>query len=135
MQFGYGWADVFNPTVSSLSAGAGAVRLVGAACQPVMFTGKDGSGNYLPAAGVLNSLTQHADNTWAETRPDQFQNRYDTGGLLKTMANPAGSRWSLTRTGNLITSILNPFGQKTSYSYDGSNNIRRITDAARNARV
>jgi YD repeat-containing protein len=75
-------------------------------------------------------MVQNGDNTWTQARPTGFQFRYDTGGMLKYMANPAGKRTSVVRSGNLISYLVSPFNRRTSYAYDGSNNLHRVTDAA-----
>src|SRR5437773_599336 len=83
-------AERFNPSITQVDSST--AQVITGVGQAHTYTDKDGSGRYLPPAGVVNALTLNGDNTWTETRPGQFQFRYDTGGLVKTLVNPVGSR-------------------------------------------
>src|SRR5579863_747999 len=134
IQFGNGWADVFNPTVTPLIVTnvTGYVSQIGTSCVPPLYTfgGRLFTGYTNPPPDVANSLYRNSDKTFTDARPDLFQNYYDSNGLLKRMANLAGARWTTARSGSLLTRITNPFNQRTTYAYDGSNNLRHIQDCA-----
>jgi hypothetical protein len=79
IQFGYGWADVFNPTVSLLSTTV--ARVVKDGCRAPVYTDKDGSGQFLAPSGVENALQQNGDPGapgFTETQPDDQKWVYDS---------------------------------------------------------
>ena len=55
---------------------------------------------------------------------------YDTTGVLRTIRNNAGVRWTLTWDSgvNFVQHIDGPLGRHTTFAYNGSNNIRHIQD-------
>ena len=65
---------------------------------------------------------------WTETQPDGTTFNYDSTGVLHTIRNNAGVRWTLTwNSGStLVSTSTGPFGRRTSFTYNASNNITRI---------
>jgi len=108
-EFGYGWTSLFNQQVTAIDAAtANVTKGTGTV---LLYTDKNGSGQYRAPGGVLNALVKNGDGTWTETQPNGMQLRYDTTGLLSGMQSVAGGRWTVSRdTGHRITKIADPVG-------------------------
>ena len=67
---------------------------------------------------------------WTETQPDGAAFTYDSSGVLRTIRNQAGVRWTLTWDSgfNTVQHIDGPLGRRTSFAYNASNLLRRIQD-------
>jgi YD repeat-containing protein len=128
IQYGYGWADLFNPSVTEISSEV-AMLIDGQGASYAYFD-KDSTGKYLAPEGVSSALKENAGGGWTETRVDGFQIVYDTSGLMSRMQSPAGGRWTVTRTGELLSAIIDPALRRTTYTYDGSSKLRTIRDCA-----
>jgi YD repeat-containing protein len=128
IQYGYGWAEVFNPVVSLVSATE--VHLINGVGAVHPYRDKDSLGRYLAPAGASNALATVAGGGWVETRPDGFQRRYDSTGSLSRLVSPAGRIWTVQHSGDLVTSIQSPIGTRTTYGYDGSDRLRSIQDSS-----
>src|SRR5262249_19332895 len=97
----------------------------------VYYNSPDAKNNYPGSPNNLNNTLHGAARPgWTETQPDGTTFNYDTGGHLRTIRNNAGVRWTLTWNSGvtLVQHIDGPFGRRTTFAYDGSNNIRRIQD-------
>ena len=72
----------------------------------------------------------NATTGWTETQPDGTSFNYDSTGVLRTISNRAGVRWTLTWDAafDLVQAIQGPFGRRTSFVYNASNFVRRIMD-------
>ena len=88
-------------------------------------------GNYAGSPNQYNNTLQGSVSSgWTETQPDGTTFNYDTTGVLRTIRNNAGVRWTLTWDSGVdfVQHIDGPFGRRTTFAYDGSNNIRHIQD-------
>ena len=80
-QFGYGWSNSLKQWVAAplrrphVTKGERSI---------LVYSNKDGSGQYRPPGGVATSLVRNADGT--ETQPDGFQLRYQA--LTKLLQSP-----------------------------------------------
>ena len=77
-----------------------------------------------------NTLTGNATTGWSETQPDGTSFNYDSTGLLRTIRNRAGVRWTLTWDAglDLVQAIQGPFGRRTSFVYNASSFVKRIVE-------
>ncbi|MCA9106252.1 MAG: hypothetical protein KDA83_12540, partial [Planctomycetales bacterium] len=89
-----------------------------------------GTGYYSPPFGSTSKL-QKTGSGWQETTEEFWVYDYDTTGRVINMSAPGGATWTVSYAGSSqrITSIESPVGRRTSYSYDGSSNLSKITDA------
>ena len=44
------------------------------------------------------------------------------------MQRPAGDVWTVLRSGDLLSAIVDPFNRRTTYSYDASSNLKSVQD-------
>ena len=86
--------------------------------------------SYSAAAPGQNTLTGNATSGWTETQPDGTNFNYDNTGVLRTIRNRAGVRWTLTWDSgfNLVQAIQGPFGRRTSFVYNASSFVKRIVE-------
>jgi RHS repeat-associated protein len=77
-----------------------------------------------------NLLVGSSTIGWTETQQNGTAFKYDASGVLRTIQNQAGVRWTLVWDSgfNTVQSITGPFGRRTSFAYDGASMIRRIQD-------
>ena len=97
----------------------------------VVYSAPDVEGNYAGSPNQYNNTLQGSMSSgWTETQPDGTTFNYDTTGVLRTIRNNAGVRWTLTWDSgvNFVQHIDGPLGRRTTFAYDGSNNIRYIQD-------
>ena len=86
------------------------------------------SNNGTSYANVLpnqNTLVGNSTTGWTETQPDGTSFNFDNTGVLRTVRNRAGVRWTLTWDSgfNHVQGIQAPFGRRTTFVYNGSNLI------------
>ena len=91
------------------------------------------SNNGTSYANVLpnqNTLVGNSTTGWTETQPDGTSFNFDNTGVLRTVRNRAGVRWTLTWDSgfNHVQGIQAPFGRRTTFVYNASNLIMRIVD-------
>ena len=93
------------------------------------YSGVSGS-TYSTKAPGQNTLVGNATSGWVETQPDGTAFRYLSTGVLSSIANKAGLRWTLTWDSgfNLVQAIKGPLGRTTSFTYNASSFITRIQD-------
>ena len=86
--------------------------------------------SYSPSAPGQNTLVGNATTGWTETQPDGTSFKYDSTGVLRSIGNRAGVRWTLTWDAafDLVQAIQGPLGRRTSFVYNASNFVRRIVD-------
>jgi YD repeat-containing protein len=77
-----------------------------------------------------NTLVGSGTSGWTETQPNGTAFTYLTTGVLSTIRNRAGVRWTLTWDSgfNLVQNIQGPFGRRTTFTYNASSNLTRIQD-------
>src|SRR5207248_7721006 len=97
---------------------------------PYVYSYNNNGTSYTPVAPVQNTLVGGASTGWTETQPDGTAFTYDTSGVLRTIRNRAGIRWTLAWDAgfNLVQAIVGPLGRRTSLAYNASNLVRRIQD-------
>jgi YD repeat-containing protein len=130
---GYGITGKYSRNITVVDPTS--VVVLTAAGSRKLYTNKNttkgpGYGQYLSPAGTPESLIQNGDGTWTLTQPDKFQLNFDGTGQLASLKSPAGSRWTLTNSGGRVTKIADPTGRRTTFVYDGSNNLQRVVDPA-----
>ena len=86
--------------------------------------------SYSPVLPGQNTLVGNATTGWTETQPNGTSFQYDNTGVLRTIRNRAGIRWTLTWDSgfDLVQSIQAPLGRRTTFTYNASSLIRRIVD-------
>jgi len=101
--------------------------------QAVRKNRRHATGYYQSPAGVGSTLQKVAAG-WIERLADHTQLHYDTAGRLERIVSVSGDTWTLSFA-NLsgqerLRSVLDPFGRRTTLSYDGAGYLSRVTDAA-----
>ena len=134
IQFGYGFCDSFNPTVSNYrlqELGTFSAQVISGTGQCLIYGNWTNMTNYfLAPSAARNALVHNSDGSWTEIQPDGLQLKYGTDGVLDRIQNVAGARWTLTRdTSDLLHSIQGPTNRRTSYSYT-MGMLSGITDPA-----
>ena len=86
--------------------------------------------SYSAGAPNQNTLVGNSTTGWTETQPNGTAFVYDGTGVLRTIRNRAGVRWTVTWDGtfSLVQGIVGPFGRRTSFAYDASSHLKRIQD-------
>jgi YD repeat-containing protein len=126
-EFGNNWGAPYNRFAESNGGDINLLTPEGM----VSYGSPDVNNNYVGSPNNLNNtLNGSSTSGWTETQPDGTTFNYDTSGFLRTIRNNAGVRWTLTWNSGftLVEHIDGPLGRRTSFAYDGSNNIRRIQD-------
>ena len=128
-EYGVNWSAPYH-RYAEQAAGTN-VKLYNPQGGLVVYGAPDAEGNCPGSPNNLNNTLNGSPTTsWTETQPDGTTFNYNSTGVLQTIRNNAGVRWTLTWNAgfSLVQSIVGPFGRRTSFAYDGSNNIRRIQD-------
>ena len=88
------------------------------------------SPNYTSQGPNNNSLVGSTTTGWTETQPNGTAFTYDILGVLRTIRNRMGVRWTLTWDAgfDLVQHIDGPFGRRTTFAYDANSMLRRIQD-------
>ena len=88
------------------------------------------SSTYSTMAPGQNTLVGNSTTGWVETQPDGTTYNYAASGVLTSVANKAGNRWTLSWDSgfNLVHSIIGPLGRRTSFAYNSSSYMTRIQD-------
>ena len=126
-EYGNNWEATYHRFVEVVAGGVNVQTPQGM----LGYSSPDANNNYIGSPNHLNNtLNGSATIGWTETQPDGTNFNYDTSGFLRTIRNNAGVRWTLTWNAGftLVQHIDGPLGRRTSFTYDGSNNIRRIQD-------
>src|SRR5487761_2074541 len=89
--FGTKWFTNFQRQVSATSLTA-----PGVAAPPNNLQYSSNTPPFVPLPPNTNSLTGSISTGWTETQLDGTAFLYDTNGILRTMMNPAGIRWTLS---------------------------------------
>ena len=130
--FGYGFDSDLTAEVGALDEST--AELFKPSGTVLCFTKKDpATGYYQSPAGAGSTLQKVADG-WIERLADHTQLHYDTAGRLERIVSVSGDTWTLSFE-NLsgqerLRSVLDPFGRRTTLSYDGSAYLSGLTDAA-----
>ena len=96
-------ADLFNPTVTQIDTST--AELIDGIGEAYIYTNEDGSGKYTAPAGTANALVKNANGTWTETQADGMVWQYDATGGLTKFTNPSGGRWTMLRSGSLLSAV------------------------------
>jgi len=85
---------------------------------PYAYSYSNNGTSYSTVAPAQNSLTGSSTTGWTETQPDGTSFVYDTTGVLRSIRNRAGVRWTLTWDSgfNLVQHIDGPLGRRTSFT-------------------
>jgi YD repeat-containing protein len=128
--FGRRWSNQFSQTVEEIDAST--VRLIKGDGGLWIYTDPDpGTGLYTTPPGAKNSLKQ--DSGWTETQSDGTKLHYETVGSfgrLNYVQAPGGARWTVSYDNDLPVTVLDPLNRRTTYQYDGSDNLQAIVDPA-----
>jgi RHS repeat-associated protein len=96
------------------------------------FSGSFGSGGgtFTSPAGDFSTLTQNSGGGYTQTFTDGTKLNFNSGGFETTSVDRNGLTTTYTYTGNLLTSITDPFSQIVTFTYNGSNQLQSIKDPA-----
>ena len=83
-----------------------------------------------PRSGIQAEIIINPDNTYTLTKKDGTVYQFDASGRLLSITDRNSNQTTLTYTGNLLTSVTDPYGRVTLFTYDASNRIIQITDPA-----
>jgi YD repeat-containing protein len=126
--FGYGVHSDFTSEVREVDSSTAEV-LKGSGTV-LCYTRRDAAtGFYDSPRGVSNTL-QRTGNGWIERLPNHYELHYDAGGRLVKLVSVSQDTWTLSFDEGRLASVEDPFGQRTTFSYDANGQLGRITDAA-----
>ena len=97
----------------------------------IVYSYNAGAGSTYSTVGPgQNTLVGSSTTGWTETQPDGTAFNYAASGVLSSMANKAGLRWTLSWDSgfNLLQAIQGPLNRRTSFAYNGSGYMTRIQD-------
>ena len=86
------------------------------------------SGQYVPPAGVYDTLVHNADGTWTLTVKGGTQYRFRQDGLLNSIVDLNGNTISLAYSGTLVTQVADAAGRTLQLGYS-SGRLTSVTDA------
>ncbi len=66
---------------------------------------------------------------WEVLRPDDSIENYNMSGVLTSLTTRAGLVTTLSYTSGNLTTVTGPYSQTLTFTYDGSNRVRTMTDA------
>src|SRR5262249_42485761 len=90
------------------------------------------TGYCAPTGPAKNSLKKESGTTgWTQTQPDGAGFKYDSGGVLRTVRNPAGARMTLNYVSGKVSSVTAPSGRRVTFIRDvAGGNLRAFRDPA-----
>ncbi len=133
-----------DPTFSALGAGwtiSGLEKIISASGGAIVddgggavewFSGSFGSGGgtYTSPAGDFSTLTANSGGTYTQTFTDGTVLNFNSSGFETTSVDRNGLTTTFTYSGNLLSSITDPFSQTVTFTYNGSNQLQSIKDPA-----
>jgi RHS repeat-associated protein len=133
-----------DPTFSALGAGwtvSGLEKIITASGGVILdegdgaglwFSGSFGSGGgtYTSPAGDFSTLVLNSNGTYTRTLTDGTVENFASTGLESTVVDRNGLTTTFGYSGNLLTTITDPFIQVTTFTYNGSNQLQSIKDPA-----
>ena len=87
-----------------------------------------GGGTYTSPAGTFSTLVLNGSGTYSLTQTDGTVENFNSSGLETTSVDRNGLTTTYVYTGNLLTSITDPFSNHTTITYNGSNLLQSIED-------
>ena len=132
-----------DPTFSALGAGwtvnglnkiipgTGGVLLDEGGGSVLWFSGSfgGGGGTYTSPAGDFSTLVLNSNGTYTRTLTDGTQQNFASSGLETTSVDRNGLTTTFSYSGNLLSTITDPFSQVTSFTYSGGY-LQSIKDPA-----
>ena len=107
--FGFGWSTPWDQSVLADPDGSGNLLVTQPTGLVVRF-GARSDGTYTPPAGMNLTLVHNTDGSWTERDPSGYRRTFDPSGRL--------------------ASVIDPFGRTQTYTYDASQHLSAVTDAA-----
>jgi RHS repeat-associated protein len=89
-----------------------------------------GGGTYTSTPGDFSTLTLNSNGTYTRTLTDGTVQNFSSGGFETTSVDRNGLTTTYGYTGNLLTTITDPFSQAVTLTYNGSNQLQSIKDPA-----
>jgi len=107
--FGYGWS--FNYHMRIIKMSDGALLLKRGDNSKDRYTYNSGSGVYTGPAGIYDTITLHADDTYTLNTKHAFQYHFDINGALSKMEDENGNQllFSYDPAGKLPVSGVSPY--------------------------
>ena len=133
-----------DPTFAALGAGwtiSGLEKIIPASGGVVVddgggtvewFSGSFGSGGgtYTSPAGDFSTLTANSGGGYTQTFTDGTVLNFNSSGFETSSVDRNGLITTFTYSGNLLSSIKDPFGGLVTFTYNGSNQLQSIKDPA-----
>jgi RHS repeat-associated protein len=132
-----------DPTFSALGAGwtidglnkiipgTGGVLLDEGGGSVLWFSGSFGSGGgtYTSPAGDFSTLILNSNGTYTRTLTDGTEQNFSSAGLETSSVTPNGLTTTFSYSGNLLSTITDPFSEVTTFTYSGGE-LQSIKDPA-----
>jgi len=122
--FGKGWTHSYDTKIKTDTDGSLELTEDGVATNFRL------SGNIYtaePRSGIQAEIVINPDNTYTLTRKDGIVYQLDTQGRLLSSTDRNGNSITLAYTNNLLTSVTDPAGRITTFTYNASNKIRGLS--------
>ena len=128
-EFGRGWSVPFHRYAEVQTTPAGNVNVL-TPVQAYDYETIPNTTNYTTLPPGTNTLVGSNTAGWTETQKNGHLFKYDATGVLQTVRNQAGVRWTLSWNADVtkVLYITGPFSRRTSFTYDGAGMIRRLQD-------
>jgi RHS repeat-associated protein len=124
--FGSNWLSTWHRGLS-ITGGGNTVAVTRADGRQDVFTYNGAGSPYLADLDVT-SVFRVQSSGWQLTTADDTVEFYTSAGLLSTVTTRAGLVTSLTYDGNNnLIRVTGPFGHTLAFNYDGSNRVSRMT--------
>ena len=89
-----------------------------------------GGGTYTSPAGTFSTLVLNGDGTYTLTETNGTKENFNSSGFETTSVDRNGLTTTFGYSGNLLSTITDPFSKTTSFTYNGSNELQSIEDPA-----
>ncbi len=133
-----------DPTFAALGAGwtiSGLEKIISASGGVIVNDGGgvvewfsdsfgSGGGTFTSPAGDFSTLTQNSGGGYTQTFTDGTELNFNSSGFETTSVDRNGLTTTFTYSGNLLSSITDPFSQTVTFTYNGSNQLQSIKDSA-----
>ncbi|MGH8457854.1 MAG: DUF6531 domain-containing protein, partial [Nevskiales bacterium] len=126
---GYGWRHHWQASLKRYDNNTygSSVVVTRADGQSYYFTLSGGA--WLNEADITTRLTQTGSGYVLTDGPSQRET-YDSAGKLLVMEGAGGESFTLSYSGNLLTSVTDQFGRSLALAYNGQGRITTLTDPA-----
>jgi YD repeat-containing protein len=126
--FGAGWSVAGVDHLYINSNDSYAMWVFGSNAAPAIFSYSGTTGKYTAPANLYGTLVKNADSSYTYTSEHQVKYNFNSSGYLTTVTDPHNLTVSYSYSGGLVSTIQQPDGGVTTFSYNGSNQLTQLSE-------